>query len=178
LLLTACAAEQKPLVVSPVALAEPAPHVDPVPAAPTPPPVPQGYVRVTIAGVVPTSSGAAVALLDPTRATVLPVYVGGSEATSIQHRFDHTSYVRPLTHDLMDSLMHEVGAEVVRAQIDKLEDGTFYGTLVVKLKSRFVQLDARPSDAVALAMGSGTPIFVSSEVLTLAGVPRDSFEGL
>lgn len=172
-------ADKQAVVVSPVSLPEPAAQVEPAPApAPAPPPVPHGYVRAKVAGIVPEHAGAAIALADPTQALILPVYVGGSEATSIQHRFEHTTYARPLTHDLMDALMHEAGAEVVRSQIDKLENNTFYGTLVVKLKQRFVELDARPSDAIALAMGSGAPIWVRSDVFEQAGVPRDSFEGL
>lgn len=172
-----CAAQEKSVSVPVASL--PTPTVTPAPIDPPPPPapkVPAGYVEMTIAGVIPEGQGASVALLDPKQSLIVEVHVGGSEALSIQHRQEHTSYQRPLTHDLMDALMKHIGVEVVRAQVDKLENGTFIGTLVVKSKSRTFELDARPSDAIALAMGAGAPIYCAPEVIKRAGVPRASVD--
>ena len=173
----ACASQTVPPAVTIAPLpGTPQAAVDaPEPEAPK---VPAGYVKMTVAGVVPQSSGAAVALLDPTEATIVPIYMGGTEAMAIQQRFDHTTYKRPLTHDLFDAMLREVGGQVVRAQVDKLEDNTYLGTLVLKTKSRYIQLDSRPSDAIALALGSGAPIYCASKVIAEAGVSRDSFDGL
>jgi len=174
-----CAAGQKSVEVQVPAVAlAPSPAPDPVPAIPPPPPVPQGYVRMTVAGAVDEYGGAAVALVDDAQKIVVAVHVSGTEATSIKHRLERTRYARPLTHDLMDELMREVSVDVVRAQVDKLEDNTFYGTLVLRQKGRYIELDSRPSDAIALAIGSGAPIWVAGDLLTRVGVPRASFEGL
>src|SRR5258708_34061260 len=111
-----CAAQEKsvsvPVASLPAPTSTPAPIDPPAPAGPR---VPAGYVEMTVAGVIPEGPGASVALLDPKQALVVEVHVGGSEALSIEHRFEHTSYQRPLTHDLMDSVMKQTGVEVVRA---------------------------------------------------------------
>lgn len=179
----ACAAQERPLAVAVPSASAPALAAPPAGALaqavqPTPvPPVPANYVKVEVAAVVPEGQGAAV-VLDPGGPLVVEVHVGGSEALAIQHRFEHTSYVRPLTHDLMDSVMKQTGVEVVRAQVDKLENGTFIGTLVVRQRGQLHELDARPSDAIALAMGAGAPIYCASSVVKKAGVPRGDAAGM
>ncbi len=177
IVLAGCAAQSVPPAVTIAPLpASPQPSV--AAPEPEPPKVPADYVKMTVAGVVPQSSGAAVALLDPSEATIVPIYVGGTEAQSIQQRFEHSHFRRPLTHDLFDAMLREVGAQVVRAQVDKLEDGTYFGTLVLKERAHYIELDSRPSDAIALALGSNAPIYCANKVITEAGVPRDSFDGL
>lgn len=156
----------------------PAPQASVVPVDLPPPSVPADYVRVTVAGVVRQSDGAAVALADPSSRTIVPIYVGGTEAASILRRYEHGSSERPLTHDLFDAALHELGARVVRAQVDKLKDNTYYGTLLLKEHGRYIELDSRPSDAIAMALGASAPIYCASSVITQAGVSRDSFEGL
>jgi len=79
---------------------------------------------------------------------------------------------------LFDSTLHELGVRVVRAQIDKLENNTFFGTLVLKEKGRYIQLDSRPSDAIAIALSADAPIYCASAVIVQSGVPRDTFDGL
>ena len=147
-----CAAQEKS-VSGPVA-SLPAPTAAPAPIDPPPAPalkLPVGYVEMTIAGVIPEGQGASVALLDPKQSLVVEVHVGGSEALSIEHRFEHTSYQRPLTHDLMDALMKQTGVEVLRAQVDKLENGTFLGTLVVKSKNRTNDPDRTKANIIEIA---------------------------
>jgi bifunctional DNase/RNase len=180
-LLAGCAAQERSVSVPVATLPAPTASIPTgeAPIASTPPPkLPDGYVEMTLAGVINEGSGASVALLDPKTSLVVEVHVGGSEALSIQHRFEHTHYQRPLTHDLMDAMMKQSGMEVARAQVDKLENGTFIGTLVVKSKNRWLELDARPSDAIALAMGANAPIYCASEVIKRAGVPKDQVDGL
>ncbi len=179
-LLAGCAAQERTVSVPVAQLPTPTASVTadaPLPSTPAPK-VPDGYVEMTVAGVINEGAGASVALLDPKTAMVVEVHVGGSEALSIVHRFEHTHYQRPLTHDLMDELMKQTGMDVVRAQVDKLENGTFLGTLVVKSKNRFLELDARPSDAIALAIGANAPIYCASDVIKRAGVPKDQVDGL
>ena len=167
---TGCAAHAAAPVVT---ITQPPPPPETAQVAPVelpPPPVPADYVRVSVANVGESQ----VDLTDPTEQIVVPIYIGGTEAASIQHRYGHTSASRPLTHDLFDSALHELGARVVRAQVDKLEHDTYYATLVLKQSHRYIQLDARPSDAIALALGANAPIFCASRVLAAAGEPRDS----
>jgi bifunctional DNase/RNase len=178
--LVACAAQTRPVALSipaqdPAAIAT-AP--EPAVAAAKAPPVPDGYVTMTVFGVGPQGAGGVIALLDPTGATVVPIYVGGTEAASATHRFHGTRPERPLTHDLMDALMRHLGAELVRAQVDTLENGTYIGSIVVEQKGRFIELDARPSDAIALAMGAKVPIVMAAAVVKKAGVPKDGFQDL
>ncbi len=175
-LITGCATQTTPAVtIAPLPVA---PQASTVVVELPPPPIPVDYVRVTIAGVVRQADGAAVALADPTEETIVPIYVGGTEGASILHRYQHTAAERPLTHDLFDSALHELGARVVRAQVDKLENNTFFGTLIVKEKGRYIQLDSRPSDAIAMALGEDAPIYCARAIIVQAGVARDTFDGL
>lgn len=173
----ACTPPQRPVALSvppaPVASAAPV-AIEPAPA--TAPPVPAGYVTMTVLGVTPQGAGGVIALVDPAGERVLPIYVGGTEAASAGHRFAGTRSDRPLTHDLLDALLRELGAELVRAQVDALENGTFIGSVVFEQKGRFIELDARPSDAVALAMGAKAPIVVAGAVLEKAGVAKADFD--
>jgi len=133
--------------------------------------VPDGYVELQVHTVVPVEDGHAVILVDPERQLAVPIFIGGTEALSIRHR--KRRYPRPLTHDLLDSIMHELGGELVKIQINEIRDGTFIGSVFVRRGERVIEIDARPSDAIALAIGSGVPIFVAKRVLDEAGIHRD-----
>jgi bifunctional DNase/RNase len=135
-------------------------------------------IEMEVAAVVPAhDGGAAVLLTDAKHSRVLPIFVGGTEAVSIHLRLRKRHFDRPLTHDLLDSILHELGGKVVRAQIDEVRGETMIGSLVVQSAGgRITRLDARPSDAIALALGSGLPVFVARAVLETAGVSADAPE--
>jgi bifunctional DNase/RNase len=137
---------------------------------------PNGYERTSVWDVIPAGDGAAVLLIDSKQDTVLPIFVGGTEALTIQARADGTHYERPLTHDLLSSLVRELGGAPVKTQIDDLRDDTYFGSVFVRQGDRILQLDARPSDAIAIALGSGAPLYVSRSVLLASGVPREQIE--
>jgi bifunctional DNase/RNase len=137
---------------------------------------PTGYERASVWDVVPAGDGAAVLLIDAKQVTVLPIFVGGTEALTIQLRADGSHYERPLTHDLLSSLVHELGGSPVKSQIDDLRDDTYFGSVFVRQGDRILQLDARPSDAIAIALGSGAPLYVSRSVMLVSGVPREQIE--
>jgi bifunctional DNase/RNase len=137
---------------------------------------PQGYETASVWDVVPTSDGAAVLLIDAKKLTVLPIFVGGTEALTIQLRADGTRYERPLTHDLLSSVMRELGGSPVKSQIDDLRDDTYFGSVFLRQGDRILQLDARPSDAIAIALGSGAPLYVSRSVMLASGVSREQIE--
>jgi uncharacterized protein len=160
----------------------------PAPPAPAPPPpvqpavpsedpkMPAGYVEVTVLQVVQQDDeGAAVLLLDESTSTVLPIFIGGTEATSIALRSRGIMPARPLTHDLLDSIIRKLRGSLVKVQVDKLEDKIFHGSVFVRIASekRIVRVDARPSDAIALAIGNRLPIYIARKVLDEAGVPKD-----
>jgi uncharacterized protein len=137
---------------------------------------PTGYEHATVWDFVPAGDGAAVLLLDASRTTVLPIYVGGTEALTIRLNLDGKHYERPLTHDLLALMMKELGGRPIKAQIDDVRDDTYYGSVFVRQGDRVVQLDARPSDAIAIALGSGAPLYVSRSVLLASGVPLEDVE--
>jgi bifunctional DNase/RNase len=158
------------------AMSEPPSSVDDD-VAPAPPTVeaPSGYVRM-----VPIarsgSFGDAVLLVDDERQVVVPIYIGGTEALSIQLRLAGRPFTRPLTHDLFDAFAERVGAKMLRAQVDRLEDRVFIGSVVLQRGQELILLDARPSDAIALAIGNGVAIFVSRAVVDSAGIRSDELD--
>jgi len=137
---------------------------------------PVGYDRATVWDLVPTGDGAAVLLIDSSGTTVLPIFVAGTEALTIRLDMDGHHYERPLTHDLLSSLVRVLGGVPVKTQIDDVRDETYYGSVFVRQGERVVQLDARPSDAIAIALGSATPLYVSRSVLLTSGVPREQMD--
>jgi bifunctional DNase/RNase len=137
---------------------------------------PNGYETASVWDVVPTSEGAAVLLIDATQTTVLPIFVGGTEALTIQLRAGGERYQRPLTHDLLSSLVRGLGGQPVKVHIDDLHDDTYFASVFVKQGERVLQLDARPSDAIAISLGSAVPLFVSRSVMLASGVPREQIE--
>jgi hypothetical protein len=134
---------------------------------------PQGYVEMTVGDVTSTGEGHAVLLVDESSDVVVPIFIGPNEAMSIDLRHRKQRYQRPLTHDLLDSILHELGGSLVKVQIDDIKDNTFVGAVFVRTPTRVVELDARPSDAIALALGNHVPIFVARRVIEQAGVHRD-----
>ncbi len=135
-----------------------------------------GYEEATVWDVVPSPNGAAVLLLDSTRTAVLPIFVGVTEAITIELRMGGKTYPRPLTHDLLGTLVRELGAAAVKVQVDDVRDDTFIGSVFVRQGERILELDARPSDAIAIALGSGVPLYVSRSIMLSAGVRREDID--
>ena len=109
----------------------------------------------------------------------LPIWIGNFEADAITFELQDISPKRPLTHDLLKSLISELGAEVKRIVVTELRrpDDIFYASIVLELNGETIEIDSRPSDAIALAVRVGVPIFVSEEVMEIAGVrPENDVE--
>jgi bifunctional DNase/RNase len=96
----------------------------------------------------------------------LPIWIGAAEATAIAYAQQGVQPPRPLTHDLLKNVLEELGHTVTRVRIDSLQDKVFYATLVVG----DTEISARPSDAIALALRTASPILVADEVFTEAGI--------
>lgn len=134
------------------------------------------FIQVDIIGLSTSpSSGGAYALVlgevDGNRR--LPIIIGAFEAQAIALELEKIKPPRPMTHDLIRDLFDAVSAEVTDIVIDELREGTFFAKVRFGLGGKEAHLDARPSDAVALAVRVGAPIFVSQEVLDEAGIPTD-----
>lgn len=102
---------------------------------------------------------------------MLPVVIGIAEVNAIKLKLSGIKPPRPLTHDLLVSVIESLGAKLKKILIDKLENNTFYAKLFISVDhTQEILIDARPSDSVALALRAGVPIFVDEDVLKEAGV--------
>ncbi|MDE6239541.1 MAG: bifunctional nuclease family protein [Muribaculaceae bacterium] len=99
----------------------------------------------------------------------IPIVIGGAEAQSIAIKMEGIIPPRPLTHDLFVSFAHAFGVKLTEVFIYKFEDGIFYSELTFSDGNRTVQLDARTSDAIAIAMRTHAPIYTTHEVVTETG---------
>ena len=143
-----------------------------VEAAPLTEDGPEGYVAMT-PSARSGDFGNAVLLAHPDDDVVVPIFIGGTEALSIQLRLEERPFRRPLTHDLLDTFAKKMGARLVRSQVNALVDDVYVGSVVFEHEGELVELDARPSDAIALAIGNHVPIFVAKAVIEHAGVRID-----
>lgn len=100
----------------------------------------------------------------------LPIWIGPNEATAIALALQGVEPQRPMTHDLLKIIVGALDAEVVRVDVTELVDGTFFADLVLDQKGREVAVSARPSDAIALAARTKSPIFADRSLLDEAGV--------
>ena len=108
-------------------------------------------------------------------ARLLPIIIGISEVTAIKMHVSGIQPPRPLTHDLLQSTIRELGASLDRIVITKLEANTFFAKLLLRTKDGAItEVDARPSDSIALALRAEAPIFVADEVLQQVGSSLDS----
>jgi bifunctional DNase/RNase len=98
------------------------------------------------------------------------IWIATAEAYSIAMELQGTTSLRPLTHDLLKSVIAELGGNLVSVIINDLADDIFYARLVLDANGRHVEVDSRPSDAIALAVRAKVPIYVEDEVLERAGV--------
>src|SRR5204863_2042286 len=106
------------------------------------------------------------------------IWIAHPEAYAIAVELQGTTSPRPLTHDLLKNVIGELGAKIVSIVISDLIDEIFYARIVLDVAGRHVEIDSRPSDAIALAVRARTPIFVEESVLERAGVALEPSEEL
>ncbi|MFO7821572.1 MAG: bifunctional nuclease family protein [Lentisphaeria bacterium] len=106
----------------------------------------------------------------------IPIFIGGPEAQAIALKLNGVSTPRPMTHDLIKNIFDVFEARLERVIIYALREGTFLAQLIANYEGQTTQIDARPSDAIALALRFNAPIFVSEEVMEEAGVRLDEQE--
>ncbi|HEY5792374.1 MAG TPA: bifunctional nuclease family protein [Chthoniobacterales bacterium] len=124
-------------------------------------------VQVSVHAVVPTNSGCAVFIGDDEK--VFVIYVDPGVGSAISMFINGTTKERPLTHDLIGLILTSLGAKVERIVINDLQSGTYFGRLILSAENeiqqrKIVELDARPSDCIALACQQRAPIYVSKPV--------------
>ena len=126
-----------------------------------------GDIEVQIRGLMldPVTNMPIVVLKDVASDLVLPIWVGVFEANAIALELEKTAPLRPMTHDLLRNLARGLGAAVTRVVVSDLKEDTFFATIWMDHAGETVSLDARPSDAIALALRWDCPIFVSRSVL-------------
>ena len=100
---------------------------------------------------------------------VLPIFIGAPEATAIAFALEEVVTPRPMTHDLLREILDDLGVSLEKVTVTELTDGVFYAELELHGRDGVHTISSRPSDAIALAARTGSPIFASEEVLSEAG---------
>lgn len=126
----------------------------------------------------PATNAPVVILRDPVGGRILPIWIGLFEANAIATRLREPGASRPMTHDLFGGVLAAVGARLESVEISELSEGTFYALLHLSSDGREVEVDSRPSDAIAIALRSGAPILVREVVLEEAGGLEAEEDGL
>jgi bifunctional DNase/RNase len=107
----------------------------------------------------------------------LPIWIGVYEAEAITIALQEVEVARPLTHDLLKNIFQQLNAHVIRVEVVALRDDTFYGNIVAEANGRTLQIDSRPSDALAVAVRTHVPVYVARSVMDTAGiVPEEDLQ--
>ena len=101
---------------------------------------------------------------------ILPIWIGVFEANAIAMQLEGVTRPRPMTHDLINSIINSLGAKVDHIYIHSLEDNTFFAEIVFNKNGETIKIDSRPSDAINVALRANAPIFVAEEVLEKASL--------
>jgi uncharacterized protein len=136
----------------------------------TDPAAARAEVRMEIKGLMldPNTNVPIVVLRDERGEVLLPIWIGVFEANAIALRLENVETPRPMTHDLLRSALEQLGGQIEKIVISELRDSTFYARIHVQRNGDAIEIDARPSDAIALALRSEAPIFVLAPVLEAA----------
>jgi bifunctional DNase/RNase len=131
-----------------------------------------GFTRMSIYGINLDlfSSSPIVILKVEDENRYLPIWIGQPEARSILMKLQNQEFSRPLTHDLAVNLVSELGGSMEKVTVTELRDSTFFAVISVAIDGRTVEIDSRPSDAIALAVRAGAEIFAADEVIEEAAV--------
>src|SRR5690242_21931477 len=104
----------------------------------------------------------------------LPIWIGHPEAAAILMKLQSASTPRPMTHDLVTEMLEQLGAQVVRITVTELRENTFYAQITVQQDGSEIEVDSRPSDAIALAIRADAPIYAADDVIEESAI---EFEG-
>jgi uncharacterized protein len=124
-------------------------------------------IQMAVGGLTldPVTKTPIVILKDTENKLNLPIWIGLLEATAMATEIEGIKMARPMTHDLLKSILGEVGCSVECVEITELKENTYYAAVNLKLAGRDLMIDSRPSDAIALALRTKSPIYVAKAVL-------------
>lgn len=136
-------------------------------------------IQMSVGGLTldPVTKTPIVILKDPENKLNLPIWIGLLEATAMATEIEGIKMARPMTHDLLKNVLSEVGCSVESVEITELKENTYYAAVYLNLGGRQVTLDSRPSDAIALALRTKSPIYVAKSVLEASSVLQQNDEG-
>lgn len=131
-------------------------------------------IEMTVEGIgIDPSNNPLVLLRDEERKVFVPIWIGPAEAVSIQMELDSKTPQRPMTHDLMVNILRELGAKLVRVTVNDFADSVYYASLHLEMgrdSKETQEIDARPSDAIALALRTNAQIWVADDVAAKTGI--------
>lgn len=135
-------------------------------------------IEMTIKGLMidPITNMPIIILRDDAGQRMLPIWVGVFEANAIALQLESVQTPRPMTHDLMKNLLEHLGATIERVVVCDLRENTFYATIYLRAPGHQIPIDARPSDAIALALRTQSPIFVEEAVIENARTAENDKE--
>lgn len=137
-------------------------------------------IQMTIKGLMidPITNMPIIILRDDDGQRLLPIWVGVFEANAIALQIENVQTPRPMTHDLLRNVISDLEAKVERVVVCELKDNTFYATIHLRSGARMVTVDARPSDAIALALRTSSPIYVDETVIQSARAVENSKDSM
>ena len=135
-------------------------------------------IEMTIKGLMidPITNMPIIILRDQEGQRILPIWVGVFEANAIALQIENVQTPRPMTHDLLKNIIDDLSAQVERIVVTELKENTFYALIHLRKNGHSIEVDARPSDAIALALRTRSPIFVEEAVIQNARSVESSRE--
>jgi len=125
------------------------------------------FIEMKVSGLTmdPITNTPIVILKDLEEKKAIPIWIGIFEASAIATEIEKITFSRPMTHDLLNEILKALRAEVLRIEIHDLRNNTFFASIQLLTDGNVIVIDARPSDAIAIALRAGAPIFVDTKVI-------------
>jgi uncharacterized protein len=136
------------------------------------------FIEMRVGGLTldPVTKTPIVILKDPDNKLNLPIWIGLMEATAMATELEGIKMARPMTHDLLRSIVDTLGGVVEAIEVSDLRDSTYYASICLSVNGRTVSIDSRPSDAISLALRTKSPIFVAKKVLEASSTLQQKME--
>jgi uncharacterized protein len=136
------------------------------------------FIEMRVGGLTldPVTKTPIVILKDPDNKLNLPIWIGLMEATAMATELEGIKMARPMTHDLLRSILDTLGGVVEAIEVSDLRDSTYYASICLAVNGRTVSIDSRPSDAISLALRTKSPIFVAKKVLEASSTLQQKME--
>lgn len=138
------------------------------------------YQRVKIQGLLldPVTERPILVLKEDDASRILPIWIGTSEANAIALQLENIKVPRPMTHDLLCGILNKVNSSLVEVRICDLRDNTYFADIILAHEGSELHVDSRPSDAIALAVRTGVPIYVEDSIFQKSAETEDFNENL